>query len=77
LEQLYYLEFSRLKYKSTDVSEEHIPPIFRVKIQAKQETSMKQVASSAEVRQETSMKLHAHFLIGLFIYSKDGSSLFL
>jgi hypothetical protein len=38
--------YSPLK-KSSDFSEEHVTSIFRVKVKANQDTSMKQVASKA------------------------------
>jgi hypothetical protein len=39
-------------WESTDVSEEHVPPIFRIEEWAKQETRMKCVASGAEMEME-------------------------
>jgi hypothetical protein len=39
-----------VRWKSTEVSEEHAGSIFIVEVKAKQETSMKQVASSVFLR---------------------------
>jgi hypothetical protein len=51
---------------SADVSEEHIASIFRVKEQAKQETSVK-----------AGGKHHAGFFLGLFLDPEDRGNMFL
>jgi hypothetical protein len=56
-----------VRWKSTDVAEEHVASIFRVEEWAKQETGLALLATN----------FHAGFLLGLSFEPEDGSDMFL
>jgi hypothetical protein len=66
-----------VRWKSTDVSEEHIASIFRVEETANQETNMEQTASRAQiVRNNGLLSLVPASFYGLLFDPEDESNMF-